>query len=155
MALPGCTAKDHIFHEWEESSESPFSCISIKKEPWHLKSHIPWAGLLRMSFWFIGFCQGRCNSQKQIGSWTTYYQKLWQMLCTDYKWAKEKLGKVYCNLYTTLQSVSAHWSCGAIHTVTGGETTNRAGVIVEKMVRQIQDFKNGSVTRMKGAGLGV
>lgn len=46
-------------------------------------------------------------------------------------------------------------SYNVIYTGTGGETTNSAGIRLEKMVRQIQDFKNGSVTRMQWAGLGV
>lgn len=32
--------------------------------------------------------------------------------------------------------------------VTGGETTNSAGIGLEKMARQSQDFKNGSVMRI-------
>lgn len=43
-------------------------------------------------------------------------------------------------------------SYNVIHSETGGETTNSAGISLEKMMRQIQDFKNGSVTRVQGAG---
>lgn len=63
--------------------------------------------------------------------------------------------ETYMAIYKhTAASLLADWSCRAIcsynviHTVTGGETTNSAGIGLEKMVKQSQDFKNGSVMRV-------